>query len=100
MKGTKRKFVIDWPEVPEIWPVLTRTNLDREETLLLQHVGFHLQERPTLLPRRRHFQMSNIFKTVTYDHPTPTNVDANPTVRNNRVIRRNSNAPTTEEQNI
>ena len=42
VKGTKRRWVLDWPEVPEVWPVLSGTNLNREETLLLQHAGFRL----------------------------------------------------------
>ena len=44
MKGTKQKWVLHWPEVPEVWPVLSGTNLNWEETLLLQHAGFCLQE--------------------------------------------------------
>ena len=40
VKGNKRKWVIEWPEVPEVWPILTGTNLTREETLFLQHAGF------------------------------------------------------------
>ena len=51
VKGTKRRWVLDWPEVPEVWLVLSRTNLNREETLFLQHAGFRLQERPVLSPR-------------------------------------------------
>ena len=35
VKGSKRKWVIDWPPVPDVWPVLSGTNLSREETLLL-----------------------------------------------------------------
>ena len=44
VKGTKWRWVLDWPEVPEVWPVLSGTNLNREETLFLQHAGFRLQE--------------------------------------------------------
>ena len=98
VKGSKRKWVIDWPEIPEVWPVLTGTDLNREETLLLQHAGFCLQARPTLSPRRL-FNMSKIFNTVLYDQPPPKNPDAYPTVRNNRAIRRLANAPTTEQRN-
>jgi hypothetical protein len=82
VKGTKRKWVIDWPEVPKVWPVLTGTNLSREETLLLQHAGFCLQERPTLSPHRL-FNMSNVFKSVLYDYPPPANANAYPMMRNN-----------------
>ena len=70
VKGTKRRWVLDWPEVPEVWPVLSGTNLNREETLLLQHAGFCLQERLVLSPRRL-FNMSKIFSPILYDHPLP-----------------------------
>jgi hypothetical protein len=98
VKGTKRKWIIDWPEVPDVWPVLSGTHLNREETMLLQHSGFQLQQRPTLSPRRL-FNMSNIFKTVLFDKAPPRNPDMYPTVRNNRAIRRIANVPTTEQRN-
>jgi hypothetical protein len=98
VKGTKRKWIIDWPEVPEIWPILIGTNLNREETLLLQHAGFRLQERPILSPHRL-FNMSKIHKTVLFDQPPPPNPNAYPTVRNNRTIWRIANAPSTEQRN-
>jgi len=69
-----------------MWPILTGTNLNHEETLLLQHMGFRLQEQPTLSPRQL-FNMSKIFNTMMYDQPTFKNLDAYPTVRNNRSIR-------------
>jgi hypothetical protein len=45
VKGSKRSWVLDWPQVPNIWPVLSGTNLTRKEILLLQDAGFKLQER-------------------------------------------------------
>ena len=98
VKGTKRRWVLDWPEVPEVWPVLSGTNLNREETLFLQHAGFRLQERPVLSPRRL-FNMSGIFSPILFDHPLPKNSDVHPTVRNNKAIRRIANAPTAEQRN-
>ena len=98
MKGTKRRWVLDWPEVPEVWPVLSGTNLNREETLFLQHAGFCLQERLVLSPRRL-FNMSGIFSPILFDHPLPKNLDVHPTVRNNKAIRRIANAPTAEQRN-
>ena len=98
VKGTKRRWVLDWPEVPEVWPVLSRTNLNREETLFLQHAGFRLQERLVLSPRRL-FHMSGIFSPILFDHPLPKNSDVHPTMRNNKAIRRIANAPTSEQQN-
>jgi len=98
VKGKKHKWIIDWLEVPEVWPVLTRTNLNWEETLLLQHVGFHLQEQPTLLPRR-FFSMSNIFKSILYNQQPPKDADVYPMVRNTQTIWRIANAPTIEQWN-
>ena len=98
VKGTKRRWVLDWLEVPEVWSVLSRTNLNREETLLLQHAGFCLQERPVLSPRRL-FNMSKIFNPIVYDHPLPKNSEVHPTLRNNKAIRRIANAPTAEHRN-
>ena len=91
VKGTKRRWVLDWPEVPEVWPVLFGTNLNREETLFLQHAGFRLQERPVLSPCRL-FNMSRIFSRIMFDHPLPKNSDMHPTMRNNKVIQRIANA--------
>jgi len=84
--------------VPKVWPVLSRTHLSQEETLLLQHAGFQLQQRPTLSPRRL-FNMSKIFKTTLFDQPPPKNPNAYPTIRNSRTIRRIANAPTTKQWN-
>jgi hypothetical protein len=35
VKGSKRSWVLDWPQVPDAWPVLSGTNLTCKETLLL-----------------------------------------------------------------
>ena len=98
VKGTKQRWVLDWPEVPEIWPILSGTNLSREETLLLQHAGFRLQERPVLSPRQL-FNMSGIFRPILFDYPLPKNSDVHPTVRNNKAIRRIGAAPTAKQRN-
>ena len=98
VKGTKRRWVLDWPEVPEVWLVLSGTNLNREDTLLLQHAGFRLQERPILSPRQL-FNMSGILSPILYDHLLPKNSDVHPTMRNNKAIQRIANAPTAKQQN-
>ena len=98
LKGTKRRWVLDWPEVPEVWPLLSGTKLNREETLFLQHAGFCLQKQPILSPRRL-FNMSGIFNPILFDHPLPKNSDVHPTVRNNKAIRRIANAPIAEQRN-
>jgi len=98
MKSIQCKWVIDWLEVLEVWLVLIGINLNREETLLLQHAGFHLQERLTLLPHWL-FSMSKIFKTVWYDQPPPKNPNAYIKIRDKWTIWRIANAPTTKQWN-
>ena len=98
MKGTKKKWIIDWFPVPKTWLVLSGTNLSREETLLLQHASFQLQEHPSLLPEEL-FNMSKLYDPTVFDQPCPPNPDAYPTIRNNRPIRRLPNAPTIQQQN-
>jgi hypothetical protein len=46
VKGTKCSWILDWPHVPDVWPILSGTNLACQETLLLQGAGLKLQERP------------------------------------------------------
>jgi hypothetical protein len=98
MKGTKRSWIINWPHVPDIWPVLSGTNLTRQETLLLQDAGFKLQDHPSMLPRHM-FTLSNLFEASIFDHPGPPNPDIYPTTQSNKSIWRNANAPTAEHRN-
>jgi hypothetical protein len=98
VKGSKRSWVLDWPQVPDVWPILSGTNLTRQETLLLQDAGFTLQERPAMSPRRM-FTLSSRFEAPFFDHPGPANPDIYPTTRNSKCIRRNANAPTIEHRN-
>jgi hypothetical protein len=46
VKSSKRSWILDWPQVHDVWPVLSGTSLTCEEILLLQDTGFKLQERP------------------------------------------------------
>jgi hypothetical protein len=98
VKGSKRSWVLDWPQVPNVWPVLSGTNLTRQETLLLQDAGFKLQERPSMSPRHM-FTLSNLFEVPIFDHPGPPNLDIHPSTRNNKSVQRNTNAPTAEHCN-
>jgi hypothetical protein len=98
VKGSKRSWVLDWPQVPDIWPVLSGTNLTHEETLLLQDAGFKLQERPSMSPWRM-FALSNLFEAPIFDHPGPPNPDVHPSTRNSKSVRRNANAPTAKHRN-
>jgi hypothetical protein len=96
--GTIQSWVIDWPQVLDVWPVLNSTNLTRQETLLLQDAGFKLQEHPSMSPRRM-FTLSNLFEASVFDHPDPANLDIYPTTRNNKSIRRNANTLMVEHHN-
>jgi hypothetical protein len=98
VKGSKRSWVLNSPQIPDVWPVLSGTNLTRKETLLLQDADFKLQEQPSMSPRRM-FTLSNLFEAPVFDHPGPPNPDIHSTTRNNKSIQRNINAPTTEHRN-
>jgi hypothetical protein len=98
VKGIKRSWVLDWPQVPDVWPVLSGTNLTRQEILLLQDAGFKLQERPSMSPRRL-FILSNLFEAPVFNHLGPSNSNIHPTTQNSKSIRRNVNAPTAEHRN-
>jgi hypothetical protein len=98
VKGTKRSWILDWPQVPNAWPIFSGTNLTCQETLLLQDAGFKLQERPSISPRRM-FTLSNFFEAPVFDHPSLPNPNFYPTTRNSKTIRRNANAPAAEHHN-
>jgi hypothetical protein len=98
VKGSKRSWILNWSQVPNVWPVLSGTNLIREETILLQDAGFKLQERPSMSPRRM-FALSNFFEARVFDHPGPPNLDVHPSTQNSKFVRRNANAPTVEHRN-
>jgi hypothetical protein len=98
VKGTKCSWILDWPQVPDVWLVLSGTNLTRHETLLLQDAGFKLQERPSMSPRRM-FILSNLSEAPVFDHPGPPNPDIYPTTWNSKSIRRIANAPMVEHRN-
>jgi hypothetical protein len=54
VKGSKRSWVLDWPQVPDVWPILSGTNLTHEETLLLQDVGFKMRASSSKNDRQCH----------------------------------------------
>jgi hypothetical protein len=97
VKGTKCSWVLDRPQVPDVWPILSGTNLTRQETLLLQEAGFKLQERPLMSPRRM-FTLSNFFEAPIFDHFGLPNLDIYPTTWNSKTICQNANAPTAEHR--
>jgi hypothetical protein len=53
VNGKKKKYVLDWHVVPNIWSVKIDTNLSRQEVLALEDVGFQLQQKEVLSPSRR-----------------------------------------------
>ena len=53
VSATKKKYVLDWTTLPNTWPMKMGTNLSREGVLALEDVGFQLQQREALFPRRR-----------------------------------------------
>ena len=43
IKSTKHSWIIDWPQVPDVWPILSGTNLTCQKIkFLLQDAGFKL----------------------------------------------------------
>jgi hypothetical protein len=98
VKGTKRSWVLDWPQVPDVWHILSSTNLTCQETLLLQDAGFKLQERSLMSPQHM-FTLSNLFEAPVFDHLGPPNPDNYPITRNSKSIRQNANASTAEHHN-
>jgi hypothetical protein len=98
MKGTKRPWIIDWSQIPDVWPILRSTHLTCQEILLLQDAGFKLQKCPSMSPRHM-FMLSNIFEAPVFDHPGSANPDIYPTTWNNKSFWRNANALTAEHCN-
>lgn len=98
VKGTKKSFVIDWPSIPQTWPVKMGTNLTIKEILALEEAGFQLQQRGVLSPRRQ-FQVSANMPLPRSHFPVPVDPDTHPTTRNGYAIRRSSDAPTSDHRN-
>jgi hypothetical protein len=97
VKGTRRKWVMSRPEVPEIWPVKNGTNLTRKEILALENAGFRLPQREVISPRR-------LFQ----DHPLPVDLssyatpafpDEVPKRRHGKNVRRNKKSPSIKQAN-
>lgn len=40
MKGSKKKWMLDWPNIPSTWLVNVGTNLSREEVFALEDITF------------------------------------------------------------
>jgi hypothetical protein len=98
VKGGPKSFVVDWPEIPVVWPVKIGTNLTRQEVLSLEEAGFQLQQRGALSPRRQ-FQAACNWPLPRSHFKAPADPNAHPTLRGGHSIRRNSDAPTVEHRN-
>ena len=84
----RRGYVLDWHVVPNTWLVKIGTNLSRHEVLALEDVGFQLQQREVLPPRRRLSTIATLPSPWTI-FCAPLNPDAQPTSRYKKVGRCN-----------
>ena len=91
VSGNKKMYVLDWPVVPNTWPVKIGTNLSRQEVLALKDVGFQLQQREVISPRRRLSTIATLPIPQT-DFRVPLKLDAHPTSRFGKTVRRNLGA--------
>ena len=91
VSGRKKKYVLDWPIVPNTWPVKIVSNLSREKVLALEDAGFQLQQRGALSPCHRLLTIATLPIPRLYFCMSP-NPDAHPTFRFGKTMRRN---PTT-----
>ena len=98
VKGTRRKWVQHRPDVPDVWPVLTGTNLTLQEVLALEEGGFQLQQREDVSPRRLFGDSSNVASSMA-ELPTPALADQYPTLRFGKKIRRSNNGPCVQQRN-
>ena len=64
------------------------TNLSRQEVLALKDIGFQLQQREALFPRRRLSTIAMLPIPQTHFH-VPLNPDAHPTSRFGKSVHRN-----------
>ena len=92
-KWEQKKYVLDWHVVPSICPVKIGTNLSRQEVLAFKDVGFQLEQRKALSPRYR-FSAIAMFSIPRTDFVVRLTLDAHPTSRFGKSVRRNLVAPT------
>ena len=86
------------PDVPDVWPVLTATNLTRQEVLALGKRGLQFQHSQDVSPRRLFGDSSNVASCMA-ELPTPALVDKYPTLGCGQKIRRNNNGPCVQQRN-
>ena len=95
--GSRRKWVMSKPDVPEIWPVKVGTSLTPKEILDLQNAGFRLPQRVEISPRRL-FGDHAVPKDIS-EVPAPKYSSDYPSIRSGKKIRRNPKSPTTKQAN-
>ncbi len=82
VKGTKRKYFVDKPLVPSMWPVRIGTDLTQFEVTTLEELGFVLCEACKCAPR-------TLFANESTTPPNwPADPEAWPKIRNNKLIKR------------
>ena len=97
VKGSRRKWVLSKPEVPDIWLVKVGTTLTPKEILDLQNAGFCLPQRLEISPRRlfgNHDLPLDVLGLQVPESPAE-----HPSTRSGKKIRRNPKAPTTKQAN-
>ena len=92
-----KKYVLDWPVVPNIWLVKIGTNLSRHEVLALEDVKFQLQQREALSPHHRLSTIA-ILPIPQTDFHVPLNPDAHPTSTFGMSLHCNLAAPTVDHR--
>ncbi len=83
------KNVLNWPIVPNTWPVKINTNLSKEKVVAFEDVEFQLYQREALSPRRRFSTIASFSITRSHFY-MPSNPDAHPTFRFGKTMCRNS----------
>ena len=96
VKGTRRKWVVSVPPIPDVWPVKIGTRLSKTEIIALEDAGFKL-------PKRVQLSLNKLFGEKTSldvrAYPEPLNPSTHATMRSGKRIRRNPNAPTEKHYN-
>ena len=97
VKGTRRKWVVARPAVPDIWPIKLGTNLTQKEILDLENAGFRLAPHVELSPRKLFREDGSLVDLSEYVAPKFPNDF--PKRRFGKNIRRNPKAPSTKHAN-
>ena len=98
LKWYKRQFVMDWPTIPNTWPMKIGTKLTRQEILALEEVGFQLEEHGEISPRE-HFGGPSTTSMDIINHPKLANPNDYATTWYGKVVRCNLKAPVVDHYN-